>query len=164
MHGELLDAGTKFRVIGQVGVGNIDLTAAAERGIRMHTARGAERFSSFNGRPASSFAAHLSTRTEAVMIHFVLVSPTCPSRVEAAWTVRTRTRSDALEPTARALASYGCSASASARIEATCTAVRPLPSAICARQLVPSATMRVSGAAFRTVGSKEISPIASESS
>ena len=35
---------------------------------------------------------------------------------------------------------------------AACTAFRAAPSAICARQLVPSATMRVSAAAPRTVG------------
>ena len=53
--------------------------------------------------------------------------------------------------------------SAEARTIATCEASRPAPSAICARQLVPSATMAVPGSASRAAGRRDNSPIAIDS-
>ncbi len=55
-------------------------------------------------------------------------------------------------------------ASASSSTRTTCTASRPTPSWIWGRQLVPSATMRSSGAALRRAGKSDSSPMANDTS
>src|SRR6202011_6154787 len=51
-----------------------------------------------------------------------------------------------------------------ASTRATCSASRPVPSPIWCRHDVPSATISVSGAALRTAGSSDSSPMASDAS